>query len=129
MYRINVIEDDAVMRKLLAQSLAAEGYECVFSVNAATGYEACVQERPDLILLDVNLPDGNGIEVCRRLKADTKLRHIPILIVTGDANSVENRVAGLEAGADDYILKPFSVKELLSRLKGILKTSVRPTSR
>ncbi len=127
MYRIVVIEDDQVMRKLLHKTLTSEGYECILTPNAAAGCKAVALEKPDLILLDVHLPDDNGIEVCRKLKSDEKLRHIPVLILTGEAYSVENRIDGLEAGADDYIIKPFSPKELVSRLKGILKASTKPS--
>lgn len=129
MYKIMVVEDDPVMRKMLSQSLAAEGYESIFAFGAAEALKTCLQERPDLILLDVNLPDGSGIDVCRRLKSDVKLRHIPVLILTGEASSVDCRVEGLEAGADDYVLKPCGVKELMARLKGILMAGVRPTGR
>lgn len=127
MYRIIVIEDDHVMRRLLHTTLTAEGYECLLTASALHGRETCVEEKPDLVLLDAQLPDANGIEVCRQMKADETLRHIPILILTGEAYSLESRIDGLEAGADDYILKPFSHKELISRIKGILKTSTRPT--
>lgn len=127
MYRIVVIEDNAGMRALLQKILAAEGFECLAAVDGASGRKACLQEKPDLILLDVHLPDANGIELCRKFKADPALHHIPILILTGEAYTVENRVDGLEAGADDYIIKPFNNKELVSRIKGILKASTKPT--
>lgn len=127
MYRILVIEDSPTMRQLLSKLLSGEGYECVTASDGAGGYKAVVQDKPDLILLDVNLPDDNGIELCRRLKGDSRVRHIPVLIITGEAHTVESRIDGLEAGADDYVIKPFKVKELLSRLKGILKAGSRPT--
>jgi len=127
MYRIVVVEDDSVMRRVLQQTLAAEGYECLLAFDAASGCATIAREKPDLVLLDVHLPDENGIEVCRKLKADEKLRHIPVVILTGEAFTVDNRIDGLEAGADDYIIKPFSSKELLSRIKGILKAGTRPS--
>lgn len=127
MYRILVIEDSPIMRQLLRRILTGEGYECITATGAASGHKTCAQNKPDLVLLDVNLPDGNGIELCRRLKADPAVRHIPVLLLTGEAHEVENRVDGFEAGAEDYVIKPFNVKELLSRLKGILHTSARPT--
>lgn len=126
MYTVLIIEDDHIMRKMLSRTLTPE-YECIQTANASAGLKACAKEKPDLILLDVHLPDGNGLEVCREIKADASLRHIPIIILTGEASSIENRVEGLESGADDYILKPFSSKELMSRLKGILKTGTQPT--
>ncbi|MBI5244327.1 MAG: response regulator transcription factor [Elusimicrobia bacterium] len=115
------------MRKLLFKTLTPENYECILAHNAALGLQACRKEKPDLIILDVNLPDGNGIELCRKIKDDMAIRHIPILIMTGEAVQVENRTAGLEAGADDYILKPFDSAELLLRLKNLIRASSKPT--
>lgn len=127
MYRILVIEDSPIMRQLLRRLLTGEGYECITATGVASGHKTCAQNKPDLVLLDVNLPDGNGIELCRSLKSDPAVRHIPVLLLTGEAHEVENRVDGFEAGAEDYVIKPFNVKELLSRLKRILQTSARPT--
>lgn len=127
MYRILAIEDDPIIRRLLQQTMTSEGYECVTSPSITEGLAACERSKPDLVLLDVNLPDGNGIETCRKLKASATLRHIPVLLLTGEASDVSCRVDGLEAGAEDYILKPFLPRELTSRVKGILKRSSRPT--
>lgn len=127
MYRILAIEDDPIIRRLLQQSMTSEGYECVTASTIAEGLTACERSKPDLVLLDVNLPDGNGIAACRTIKSDAKLRHIPVLLLTGEAADVEHRVDGLEAGAEDYILKPFMPRELASRVKGILKRSTKPT--
>lgn len=127
MYRILAIDDEPSIRKLMQKTLAGEGYECLLAATAEEGVATCAQGKPDLILLDVNLPDGNGIEVCRRFKGRADLRHIPILLVTGEANTVDNKIDGLEAGAEDYIVKPFLPMELVSRIKSILKVSARPT--
>lgn len=127
MFRILAIEDDHIVRRSLSRTLAPEGYEVILAVNATSGLENVSRNKPDLILLDVNLPDGNGIDLCRKIKEDDKLRHVPILILTGESVSVENRVNGLEAGAEDYIIKPFSPKELLLRIKSILKQSAKPS--
>lgn len=105
--------------------MAAQGYDCAVASTAAEGLAACERGKPDLVLLDVNLPDGDGISVCKRLKAAHALRHIPVLILTGEALDVENRVSGLEAGAEDYMLKPFLPRELASRVKTILARAVR----
>ena len=127
MYRILAIDDDAIIRRLLLQSMAAEGYECMEASTIAEGLATCARTKPDLVLLDVNLPDGDGIATCRKLKADPALRHIPVLILTGEASDIDHRVDGLQAGAEDYVLKPFLPRELVSRVKGILKRSSRPT--
>lgn len=129
LYRIVVIDDDPIIRKLFRKLLTAEGCECVLAEDAASGLKLCAEQKPDLILLDVHLQDGNGIEVCRAIKEDAMLRHIPVVIVTGEAFSIEERVDGLEAGAEDYVLKPFNPAELMARIKGILKTAVKPTGR
>ena len=127
MYRSAVIDDSAIIRKMLKQRLPSEGYECVSAANAKAGWNLCRDKKPDVILLDVNLPDGNGIEICRKFKDDEQLRHIPILIMTGEATDIKNRVAGLEAGADDYVLTPLNWKELMARLKGIVVKGARPS--
>lgn len=127
MYRIVIIEDDPTLRQLLSKKLAPEGFDCVLSPNATSGLKACRDQKPDVVLLDVHLPDQNGIEVCKTLKADPQLRHIPVLIVTGESRGVDKRIEGLDAGADDYILKPFSPAELLRRLKNIVRAGIKPT--
>ncbi|MBI4425338.1 MAG: response regulator transcription factor [Elusimicrobia bacterium] len=127
MYRILAIDDDPIIRRLLQQAMSSEGFEVVLATTAAEGVATCGRSKPDLVLLDVNLPDGDGIDVCRRLKADAGLRHIPVLLLTGEAADVAFRVAGLEAGAEDYVLKPFLPRELVARVKGILLRSTKPT--
>ena len=127
MYRILVVEDSPIMRQLLSNLLGGAGYECILATTVASGLKSCAKNKPDLIMLDVNLPDGNGIDLCRTLKSDPAARHIPVLLLTGEAREVESRVNGFEAGAEDYVMKPFNAKELLSRLKSILHTSARPT--
>lgn len=127
MYRILTIEDSPIMRQLLRRLLSGEGYECLTASDGLSGLKSCTRDKPDLILLDVNLPDGNGIDFCRQLKSDPAARHIPVLLLTGEARGVENRIDGFEAGAEDYVTKPFNAKELLSRVKRILQASARPT--
>ena len=127
MYRILAIEDDPIIRQVLSLALPASGYECILAPRISLGLEACAQAKPDLILMDINLPDGSGLDACRKLNADVRLRHIPVLMITGEARATESRVEGFEAGADDYILKPFDTKELLARIKGVLAQGARPT--
>ncbi len=126
MYRILTVDDDPMCRMICSKTFAPEGFEMITASNGSQGMKTCAASKPDLVLLDVNLPDGNGIEICRRLKADERLRHIPILLMTGEAVAVESCVEGLEAGAEDYIQKPFTPRELVSRVWAILKLSAKP---
>ncbi|HNW44550.1 MAG TPA: response regulator [Elusimicrobiales bacterium] len=121
MYSILVIDDEESIRAALSRVLNPEGYTVSTAVNLAEGFDSCARNKPDLVILDVNLPDGYGIDLCRKIKSDPKLRHIPVFMLTGESIEVENRLAGLEAGADDYILKPFNPGELIFRIKRILR--------
>jgi len=123
MYSILVIDDDDSIRMALRRILGAEGYEVTDAANLAEGFSACVRNKPDLIILDVNLPDGLGMNLCRKIKADQKLRHIPVFMLTGESVEVTCRVEGLDAGADDYILKPFNPAEIILRVARILKAA------
>ena len=117
--KILVVEDDAQMRSLLMRSLTYEGYH----VDAVgSGLEALRKidcARPDLVVLDLMLPDTDGLEVCRTLRADGEL---PVLMVTA-RRAVTDKVAGFESGADDYLVKPFALEELLVRVKALLRRS------
>ncbi len=121
MYTILIIDDSPTIRKVLTTVLKAEHYQVLTCAQAADGIQTALRERPDLILLDVVLPDDNGIEVCAKLKAMPEIRHIPVILMTGNATDVENKVDGIEGGAEDYITKPFLPEEVLARVKGILK--------
>jgi two-component system phosphate regulon response regulator PhoB len=110
-----IVDDEKDLRALLDFNLRKAGYR---TVHAATGNEALARaasHRPDLIILDLNLPDVSGTEVCRQLKADPATESIPIVMLTA-RSSEEDRVRGFELGAEDYVPKPFSVRELLLRL-------------
>jgi len=123
MYSILVIDDEDSIRSALRRVLTSEGYAVTAGANLTEGFDLCVRNKPDLVILDVNLPDGNGMDLCLKIKADQKLRHIPVFMLTGESVQVENRVKGLDAGADDYILKPFNPAELIFRVKRILKAA------
>lgn len=127
MFKLLIVEDDPTMREIMRNALAPQGYDCLAAASADEGWKQCLKAKPDLILLDVHLPDESGIALCRRFKAEPRLRHIPILIMTGEARSVESRVEGLEAGADGYLLKPFSLSELTLRIKGLLANAAKPS--
>jgi DNA-binding response OmpR family regulator len=113
---ILIVDDNPEMLLALAPLLRLNGYA---AYEAPTGTECLrlVREKhPDLILLDVVLPDINGIDVCRQIKADPELRNIFVILISGQVTSMENRIAGLGAGADEYIARPIAVPELLARL-------------
>ncbi|MEI7529053.1 MAG: response regulator [Elusimicrobiota bacterium] len=127
MYRILSVEDDPMMQKLLQTALVAAGYEFRLSEDGRSALAAALSEKPDLILLDVNLPDMTGIEICRALKAEPKTRHIPVLMLTGEAREIVTRVEGLDVGAEDYMFKPISPRVLIARISSILKQAAKPT--
>lgn len=118
--QIAVIEDESDILEMIAYNLTREGYKVLSARDGAAGLELVRQEAPDLVLLDLMLPQLDGIEVCRRLKHDPLTRAIPIVMVTAKGEE-SDIVLGLGVGADDYIPKPFSPKELLARIKAVLR--------
>ena len=120
MFTVLAIEDDPIVRTTLVRILRAAGFDVTTASDAASGRRECGRLKPDAVVLDVHLPDGNGVDVCRGLKADPKLRQTPVLMLTGDATSLDDQQAGLDAGSDDYLLKPFDAQELVLRLKRLL---------
>lgn len=125
MYKLLVIEDDVTMSKVLVRMFTSEKYEVNHTGTCEEGFQSALKELPDLILMDINLPDGNGVDLCRRMKENQRIKHIPVIMMTGDATSVDNKVQGLESGAEDYVLKPFISDELIARVAGILKRSFK----
>lgn len=116
--QILVVDDEASIRELLSFNLKKNGYSVE---TAADGREALAKAAGmDLVLLDIMLPEVDGLEVCRRLKADPQTSGIPIIMLTAKAEEID-RVLGLEFGADDYVVKPFSMRELLARVKAVLR--------
>jgi two-component system alkaline phosphatase synthesis response regulator PhoP len=118
--RVLVIEDEHDVAELLRFNLGKEGYEVLLAVNGADGLRTARDTHPDLILLDVMVPQLNGWEVCRRLKEDADTRPIPIIMVTGRAEEGD-KVLGFELGADDYVTKPFSPRELVARVRAVTR--------
>ena len=115
--KILIIEDDPSIGKLLRRALLLEGYEARLVKNGLEGISAFHEENPDLIILDLMLPGIDGIEVCKRIREDSDT---PILMLTA-RDTVEDRVLGLDSGADDYVVKPFSPPELISRIHALLR--------
>jgi DNA-binding response OmpR family regulator len=118
MQRILIIEDEAPMRTALADLLAAEGYRPLLAVDGVDGLERTLVEQPDLILLDIMLPKLDGFALCAELRRLGNA--VPVLMLTAKGQ-IEDRVSGLDAGADDYLVKPFSTEELLARVRALLR--------
>jgi two-component system response regulator MprA len=116
--RILVVDDDRAVRESLRRSLGFNGYEVDLAGDGAEALQHVAAQRPDAVVLDVMMPRVGGLEACRRLRADGD--DIPILVLTA-RDSVADRVAGLDAGADDYLVKPFALEELLARLRALLR--------
>lgn len=117
---IYCIEDDDGIRELVSCALKSGGYEVKSFADAKTFYGELETERPALVLLDVMLPDEDGLSILKRLKLSSRFKDLPVIMLTAKTSEID-KVSGLEAGADDYITKPFGVMELLSRIKAVLR--------
>ena len=117
---ILIVDDEAPIREMVAMALEMAGYQCLEAADAKQAHSLVVDSRPDLILLDWMLPDISGIELARRLKRDQMTAEIPIIMLTAKGEE-DHKIQGLETGADDYITKPFSPRELAARLKAVLR--------
>jgi DNA-binding response OmpR family regulator len=117
---ILVVDDDSDLLKLLSTMLGQEGFRVLTANNGDIAIKKAKAEIPHLIILDVQLPMKNGLEVCKVLIQDEKTRNIPIIMLTGRADEID-RVLGLELGAEDYIVKPFSVREMILRVNKVLR--------
>jgi len=122
---ILIIEDDADIRQLIAYHLTREGHDTSEAERGDDGWQKARSGAVDLILLDLMLPDLSGMEICRKLKADPATASIPIIMVTARGSEADV-VAGLEMGADDYLVKPFSPKVLVARVKSVLRRTLQP---
>jgi DNA-binding response OmpR family regulator len=120
MKKILIIEDEQDLIKGLKLNLSDEGFEVDWAANGVEGLRKAVEETPDLIILDIMLPEMDGLEVCRKLRQ--KNIDIPIIMLTAKGGEID-KVVGLEIGADDYMTKPFSIRELLARIKARLRHS------
>lgn len=116
MKKIVLIEDDADLYALIQYNLEKEGFAMVGSQTGKGALELCRRERPDLVILDIMLPDSDGLDICKGIRAHSELQHIPVIFLTARASETD-RIVGLELGANDYIVKPFFVRELIARIK------------
>jgi two-component system phosphate regulon response regulator PhoB len=117
-----IVEDEPDIRALLVFHLEREGFRCRTTASGPDALRAAKTAPPDLVVLDLMLPGMDGLEVCRRLRGDPVLAAVPIIMLTAKADEVD-RVVGLELGADDYVVKPFSPKELVARVRAVLRRS------
>ena len=121
-----VVEDEPAQREVLAYNLEAEGFRVAMAANGEEALLLVAEDRPDIIVLDWMLPNVSGIEVCRQLKTRSETRGVPIIMLSARSEEVD-RVRGLETGADDYVVKPYSVVELMARVRTQLRRT-RPAS-
>jgi two-component system alkaline phosphatase synthesis response regulator PhoP len=120
--RVLVAEDERDVAELLRYTLAREGFEVILAANGADALREARDSRPDVVLLDLMLPQVNGWELCRRLKQDPATRALPVIMLTARAEEGD-KVLGFELGADDYVTKPFSTRELVARVRAVVRRS------
>jgi DNA-binding response OmpR family regulator len=118
--RVLVVEDERDVAELIRYNLTKEGYDVIVASTGAEAVKRTREVRPDLVLLDIMVPELNGWEVCRRLKQDPETRNIPVIMVTGRVEEGD-KVLGFEMGADDYVTKPFSPRELVARIRAVAR--------
>jgi len=122
-FSVLVVDDDAPIRRMLSRTLAAEGYEVETAADGGEALAAVERSVPDLLVLDVSMPGVDGLDVCRRVRRAGL--GLPILLLTA-RDAVADRVVGLDAGADDYLVKPFAAEELLARARALLRRGSKP---
>ncbi|HEY2384960.1 MAG TPA: response regulator transcription factor [Terriglobia bacterium] len=120
MERVLIVDDDPDIQRLVSYNLSQAGFQVTAASSGRTALEAVQQNPPDLIILDVMMPDIDGMEVCRTLRQRENSRRIPIIMLTARGDEID-RVVGFELGADDYVMKPFSPRELVLRVKSIFR--------
>jgi DNA-binding response OmpR family regulator len=125
MKKILLIEDDSDLFALLKYNLEKEGFQLVGSQTGKGAVELCRRERPDLIILDIMLPDSDGLDICKGIRGQPELAPTPVIFLTARASETD-RIVGLELGANDYIVKPFFVRELIARIKIQFRTQQQP---
>jgi two-component system phosphate regulon response regulator PhoB len=127
MARILVIEDERDLQDILAYNLRQAGHEVFQATRGKDGLAVAKRERPELVILDLMLPDMPGTEVCKELQKGASTRGVPVIMLTAKGEEVD-RIVGFEVGASDYVVKPFSMRELLLRVNAVLGRAARPTT-
>ena len=123
--RIVLIEDEKDIIELVRYNFRKDGFEVASFVSGKEGLEHLRRSPADLVLLDIMLPDLDGLEICKRLRAEERTKSLPVIFLTAKGEEID-RVLGLEIGADDYVVKPFSPRELVARVKAVLRRQARP---
>ncbi len=125
--KILVVDDEAVLVETIAYNLEQAGYQVLTAADGGSALEAARRETPDLVILDLMLPEMDGLEVCRQLRREHTTATIPIMMLTAKGDEID-KVVGLEVGADDYVTKPFGRRELLARVRALLRRADYPTA-
>ena len=125
--KILVVDDEAVLVETIAYNLEQAGYQVITAADGGSALEAARRETPDLVILDLMLPEMDGLEVCRQLRREHTTATIPIMMLTAKGDEID-KVVGLEVGADDYVTKPFGRRELLARVRALLRRADYPTA-
>lgn len=120
--KILIIDDEKDIVKMLEYNLQKEGFRTIYAYDGEDGLRLAQREHPDLVLLDLMLPSKDGLEICKIIKKDDKISQIPIIMLTAKSQEID-KIIGLEFGADDYVTKPFSLRELVARVKAVLRRS------
>jgi len=118
--KILLVDDEPVLVETIAYNLEQAGYQVITAADGASALEAAQRETPDLIILDIMLPEMDGLEVCRQLRRESETATTPIMMLTAKGDEID-KVVGLEVGADDYVIKPFGRRELLARVRALLR--------
>ncbi|WP_294134034.1 response regulator transcription factor [uncultured Clostridium sp.] len=118
--KILVVDDEEHIAELISYNLTSNGYKVVIANNGIDAIKLAIEEKPNLILLDLMIPGKDGYDVCKDVRSNSEIRNTPIIMLTAKSEEVD-KILGLELGADDYITKPFSVRELLARVKAVLR--------
>lgn len=121
-FKVLAVDDDENILSLITDILEQEGFAVITANNTDDGFEKSVKSQPDVIILDVKMPRIGGIELCRKLREEPKTKNIPIMMLTVESSETD-KVIGLEIGADDYVVKPFSKKEFVARIRALLRRS------
>jgi two-component system alkaline phosphatase synthesis response regulator PhoP len=118
--KVLIVDDELHIVELLKYNLETNGYKVIYALNGKDGLDMVFDKKPDLVLLDIMLPEIDGFDVCKKMKKDKDTENIPVIMLTAKGEEFD-KILGLELGADDYITKPFSVRELLARIKAVLR--------